>query len=961
MASMDEVDIRDGDEIVTIRVPSEWSDDQAKQWYFKQKGAAPENKKAPEETPYTPKKQPPPLSAAYWNAKFPEVTPQLGAEPQNQRAAAKGVDIDTGAEKLGTGGYFAAGMAMNEKQRNLYLTQQIQQQYGKQTPIRVGKDSGKLEYVNPDTGRWTMAVPDEAPGAYKIGGDVLPGIVEGGAAAGTAAAVGLSAIPTGGWSTLALTTLPGAAAGAARYGVEKLKGKAAPYLGLPELSPEEQDNVALKEAGKTAALNVALDAGLWGIGKGGRWFLRGSPLLSEQEARNLLPYQGYYKDDIDRVDRVVNMNYPEMTGGQGMEISAAQRAGAGPKPRSTFEDEAARDAQTGAGLNAPALSRQAQLAQNPELAANETRRRARNQSFIQVFYQDRLLRPFGVTPDDSRFEAGKWFRSFLDRMRTNNLSPAEENLLRQNEGLQNAMETFPQNLDPQTVGMAVRKQLAEADAAEYAAVNKQFADYREYLGMDPKETSSKYMVNIEKGPLADELAALDARQRNALFSFEKGAYTPFQLNAKESAILDAKGNPFMTVPKEVDLASIEQALHNLRQRRYSAKHSPSGDLTLSSKQANDLENALVQQRNQFLEKNNPAALEMAISADKNYHRYKNNFDRNFIGQLLQRNAQGDYVLSDTQIPKAIWDNLDEQGAWQLSSYINADPAANTQMKQFMLAMFNKKYLSDGPLTPKKYERFLAEEYKIVEPFLTSEEQMQVRRVGGFAKAVADAQYKYDQLNKKWKETFIGRLAGGPENVGVNAEQLVKAVFSEAGSENSLGSVRDVIKLREVAKQGGDQVYENWRRGVVNEFVRRSTDANDQVTLEGLRNQRNKFGDKLERILGKQWIKDLDTILNVIKVSEASGEPFKMPPLGTDLQRLVLRPTIARPLSAEGVLMSGFNQRRQRRQLEELERVLYDPEALRDLANRSQRDRMKLTKAAGIVGGAVGLAEVENAD
>lgn len=113
-------------------------------------------------------------------------------------AASAGVDFRTGAP----GGHFVAGFAIDEENERLAYSQALNANSNTVVRTRVGPQTGKIEYLNPQTQRWTLVNP-LGPGKEDMKRSVGPVITMGLEGLFVAGAVGVGAV-SGGAGSVAL-------------------------------------------------------------------------------------------------------------------------------------------------------------------------------------------------------------------------------------------------------------------------------------------------------------------------------------------------------------------------------------------------------------------------------------------------------------------------------------------------------------------------------------------------------------------------------------------------------------------------------------------------------------------------------------------------------------------------------------------------------------------------------------
>lgn len=164
-----------------------------------------------------------------------------GFSDTERRAAQAGVVFD----KPAPAGQFLAGFAFNEEERLAAYGQELAQAYGREIPVRAGEATGEVEFLDPETNRWTIANPGTLGAVEGMAGPAVvlaPEIVLGGVAAVVAKH----------------PTVVELGAGAGAFVGELARYKIGRDLGINQSVELDQ---AVAEAAKTAGITAAAGIG----------------------------------------------------------------------------------------------------------------------------------------------------------------------------------------------------------------------------------------------------------------------------------------------------------------------------------------------------------------------------------------------------------------------------------------------------------------------------------------------------------------------------------------------------------------------------------------------------------------------------------------------------------------------------------------------------------------------------
>jgi hypothetical protein len=683
--------------------------------------------------------------------------------PDNlQEAAASGVDITTGLQT----GRGRISLAPNQAYEAEALRSVLTQKFGKEVPVRAGEKSGMLEFVNPETGRWTTI--DEF-GFSK--GDLKDMLGIGASIAGpTAAALGVAAA---GGSALPIS----AGAGLGAFLTEMGKMKLGEKLDVHSMDDEEM----LRRAATAGFGEAALSYGAEKLVRLGQLVKKAwSPRpLSQREAERLLEDMESAAAEIESLRARLGPDFqpsiPQQIGSPSFQGDLAATGRINPDVRMDME-------QTAAGTQR-AIDKYAREVMQPaerdieqvgQTIVNEARMTREAQASVRQAEQEATLRPFSQIvadlPEVSMTEAGQRARQILVQER--------------------------QRLD--------------------ALEDQAWQNYESVIRLDRTNSSSAH-ANV---PLSDEARRLfrgmNNEQRKALFAFEQR-----QLGqAMPAGISDDADLATATF----DLANIDGSIRRIRNV---IRDKERGQIAtdLSTRDLNRARDALVKSRAAYLREHDPEAL-MALEAAEAASRLKQTtVDKSILGQILVKHGDH-YAKSDTDVFRMIFADRDIEAARQLASIASGNPSQALALRQAVWSIYRREFTENGLPTQALHREFLKQYGEVAEQFFKPNDRINITRFGGMADIVEEEMKRTAGYNKRLDQIFGPLEDKTPEHIvsmaftkGASANQMRKLrdLADSAGTFepmreafghhmiNNLNVLRSPEKLKAVLNKHGPNI------------------------------------------------------------------------------------------------------------------------------------------------------------
>lgn len=805
---------------------------------------------------------------------------------KDKAAAASGVNIDS---KLDTTTSALASLAANDAEKNAYITKALQDKYpGQEVQTHMGPVSGKLEYLDPKTKRWTEANENTAG----IAGPLMETIPS---TLGSMAGMALGA--PGGWAGVLAGGATGAGLGQGLgYAAKVNLGKA---FGLNESQPADAIAADATSAGLWAAGTDAAMAGIYGLGRGAKTWLFGKQVLSPEEARSLINAQGRAQKLVDEIN---------------------SKAGAGVSGEPLYNPTTAQIAARERGaLGTKMLQKQAQIEGEADVGERLSVRQDASEKGLQFYFENETL-PFRLGNVDTSYKGGSPLKQAVQDERFNARRQITNAADSAKDQAGQVMQGLPAQQNASAQGQTVRNAIAEKYAGLDQAETKAYGEYQIKAGFDP--TSGKMGIDI---PISAEVKQLQG-----------------QLKARLSRIPlaeMAKGLKQGLLPESgaINLGDLDETIKFLRSQ-LRTKSSERLSLGIDARTTAQLEGSLQKMRDDYLSQMHPDVADALSQAEKLTIQKNGTFNRGIIKNLLTPSG-GEYKMTDAGVLDRIVKNNDFASATELADVLKSSPTAMNEARNYLWAQYRKTVSKDVEgLIPdyKKHKAFMDKYGDVVGAFFGPSERTTLDELGGFAATMRKSDRDLKLLDRAWKGQFKGKI----ENF--DADELVDGVLTKKFN------TKEVYDLRFIAERYAPEVKEHWRAGIA-ENLREKLFDGDYINKNGLDSllKDSDMVEKLNIVFGPQYGRSLRMLQEATDMIRQVPRNVALPSKNTgwtDLARVLYAP----PLSREGVIVSAGQRSRSRNEALKIYNALTSSEALASMANRAETTvgRIKTSVYAG---------------
>ncbi|MDE2097347.1 MAG: hypothetical protein KGL39_08900 [Patescibacteria group bacterium] len=824
------------------------------------------------------------------------------------QAAQQGVNVDTPAPVSTTRANFAA----TQDQRDQIVSNQIKAKYGPNTPTRQGADG--LEWYNTKAdggrGQWQTV-------GNSVGGDLVNAIPA------TTEAVGAGVGSLGGWEVL------GGAAGAgigraAGQGIKNLVGNAL-YPDTPTSQYPSLVKAGLMSAGTTLA-GGALLSGLPAVL---RMSFRGADVAPSARAIQSI-LQSYDKN----VGMVTEMNQAlEAQGKQPLKMSIPRVAMITQSPSDVANPDAVNMADEEPILSAGWRN------------SNQSALNSANRHGVEDFWQNEINNPYAysnINQQNWQQRLGQIFQNFKDRM----LGPAQQDADNAVQAAQQAaqQQKQPGQLSLASMGQTVRQAILKHYQNSKDQVDQAWAAY---------ETAAKYKPNGVTSSIRVPMTADMMQTQRAFGQLSEGSLLPSARAQGARYLIDMQpGVNF--ADQTVDLARLDRTIKDLRlESRRAAAGTVSDDMSDANR--NRLLSSLTGMRQDFMQQPGNEELNAALTgAEAETVRHTNEFQRGFVGDFLTRDDNKNFTISDPTLLHNLLSSgaggtPDVEGARQLATLVNGDPAAHAAILDYAHAFYNVRYtaMKNGvrSLSPNGHAKFVEQVMPTLDPFLNPAERAGFRKLGGLAQGLVKTKSALADAEDAWNNSDPGRLGASLKN-----ETFVGQFFNRRNSfaDQNLGFIKNRL---DGIGTGNSDALDLARSGIVQELNDRAR-FNGTLDPNRLFNLYNPLKNRFQAYFGKGFTDAMDKIIPVYR---AMTQPTKTVAQyeGTTKLSHYVRYAVLGPLSPENRKLTILENWRTKSYANRLEQAMYDPNALKQLASdmgkwgfRANRARVGVAAGTG---------------
>lgn len=489
-------------------------------------------------------------------------------------------------------------------------------------------------------------------------------------------------------------------------------------------------------------------------------------------------------------------------------------------------------------------------------------------------------------------------------------------------------------MSPDVAGGTVREMLSEARTALNARMSRTFqdieAEFGEAIGVDVtafRKVGAKFKGQFKRDlvkTLSSDDAKLAAEVAEAGLVTRKTPFLDIDLLLKS---LETKAN------EPVPLSVVQRALSDIRTELRMVKKNLSPRRNII--QLVEMEKALRGARNNAL-RQNPNLLRRVLRAEKKFAQLRSRLDRSEIGALLRPREGGGFALRDEQVVPRILNNptlAREVATIVREGGMEIPPTAEVVLRRGLVEQYLStvtRTTADGNLVIQKgaFDTFWRTKSQSMRQFFSPKEIAALRKPETATRAIRIMQNREKEIVGSLNKSFSMRMQQ------FDAVSLVDNVIARTKSAG--GNADDLVRVDRLLRR--DPAMQRAFRSVLKDRIRREIAAVDSAGIQTasavkLFTLDPKLRAAAEKVLGKKFGQQLDIIQDMLllgtkRTSEQSvidqivtGAP------GTTVGTLMVRATIAPPLSRKGRFFTAVL-RQNRKELQALfAEIMSSPEAL----------------------------------
>jgi hypothetical protein len=766
---------------------------------------------------------------------------------------------------------FAASLGYNQDQKILAVKNTMSKLFKQDIDVRVGPNTGELEYFNPRTNSYALV---DKPGLdfgdiADLGGDAMVLIPD-------LAATVFATVKTGGFIPA------GIAAGAVAAGIgEFMRLK----LGqkLYDINMDLSDMDLLSEALKTAGIS----AGAGVLGVGAAKIIKG--------ATNIL--KGRIFKDVD----------------EGIKTSESERV----LDAKNIEDQINLKLED-AGINAKLKYTLAEASDDKGLLAiqkafEDTRRLGYTKEFGEASLKKaqalnsyfKLLKDKYGSATGSTYDTGKDLVKILDERNTEVI----KNLIKKQEASDELLTKSVFKLPDGNL---------KTTGVEFRNIISQLSDNykKEVAEAAAKLDEVTNLKSINTKLISDAINKLSNQQKQ---DFIKLAEVEGLFKKELFELLE---NPNATIP----LASARQTISTLGSLiRKSEKGLAAGD-DVAVGALKTLKNAFT---NQVKKDAGPEYLNELQRFNDIVIKNKELLNNDIIAKITNREIGnvlkiGDEAIFETTFKKGLGA---DKVAKQVHEVISQSPDAMNAYKNSIFDFYKAKVLNEaGKPNLVKHNAFMKDYEKILKVFFSEAEFNQIKRIGGLQKNIEKTNKIVSNITKELNRSFEGRLLNS------SPQEIFNKIY-KPGNIGEIKTLKNILqKNSDIYKKFQRDVLTDLNERV---FTRSDKLSLDRVLdadafnkyLNGGGGERG-FKSVLTEIFGKDYVKDLETLNRALQIASRRAPAAQEGVVGsafTDLIRARLGQfTLAGRLFTAGrrIFQAASNR--------VIARALLDPNSLKDL-------------------------------
>lgn len=804
-----------------------------------------------------------------------------------------------------------------EQARDGYIAARLAQDLGVEQ-VETRRRNGRMEYLNPETRRWT-----DASGYGLDPGDF-------------AAATGYS-LPIIGEIVGGLIGLPGGIPGVsigsgagAGYGqtVRAMVGNA--ILQNIGLDPVEFGDIA-EDAGQEALFATAATVTMGGLARLVNRINHGPRSITPEEIRNIID-SGEFTTSAQVVEDLRKRGYD-------LRPTTAQMSNL---QRYLDMEATLSTGGSGGSFNAAHRLRQQQWG---------------NSATLLAFFDD--FSPTAGANLSAR-EVGRDVVRMAEASRARNVLSPQEYSRRIQRELLDAGNDIPAFNRP-LVGRTIRGEADEAgDGVSGLLLARQEARdraddawsiVRNLSGTNPQ--TGRSAVRIPRSDALDRVVNLLAREADrALVGGQaagKDRLTGRLVTREEDIIniLGPDGTPIASFNRnqlDYDFNDVQSAVSYLRRLERSAYRSTDPDLP-GIRDIERLKTELLAARNQHLQQTNPDLLVATLEAERATRYAAQTFERGVIGDIL-RQQDGGFNMSDGEVVRRLFSTGNIEEAQRVAHILSGDAQTMRQVRAHLVSFYREQATTtrDIPgvghteiITREGHDRFMRQFRDVLEPFVSPDELRRMDELGNLAEVVEQSTRMSAQIERQFmRDTLAGRLTK------MNSEGVLEALFAQSPRRQggSGFSIDDTVNLVRWLEVENPQLLANVRAATQDEIRRRITQDGylDLSKLDDLLRRtgdNDSVGGKLRVVMGARYMNDLRLLRDALNITNRGGRAIPEEGASDTMVGLARRILIP-PLTQRGRAATALQQKLRRFGHDALSEIISNPAQLREFVTSMER-------------------------
>jgi hypothetical protein len=715
------------------------------------------------------------------------------------KAAEKGIEAD----KPAPGGHFVGSLALNENERLRAYEISVKERYGPDASVRMGPDTGYIEYYNPETNRWALAKPPEAYGAQV-------------AAAGGPAIVMGSEVVAGLGGALTATGPVGVyigASGGALVG-EIMRLELGYKMGINQsMTDEEMLESAFKEAGVSLAGGVIGDK----IIKFGGLVV--DIVKGRSLTRSVLKDLDLSVEEAALLEEQIN----KVLGAERFKFNLAQ---------ATLDDSL--------------LETTAEFAKSQKYSKIFGQMTDEQYGALKEFY-DIINRGARSRATPSETLAG--VQSVAERQMARETAEADLMIKKMESDIDVSISSIKdspyENLGDllREVGDAERQGFTNwskeaANALNDVAGNKEFIKndnlYKVVTRIDTdiKEALFPSLEAPTKRVIGEEVSVADKEKilskifdPNAEFTF-KEAWSA--ISALKRAVRQSSKGLSHEAPATGDLIQLQKALE--KDLRTSAQGSPLRD-----------------QYDSFIDK---------------YAKENTRLNKGFVEKLMSRDgAFGPWKVNDDKVFRQFFTPGSNVRAKELHSLVEGSPEALDGIRAGIGDFYKREVLDEGRVNLSKHKAFMEKYSRAAEVFFTKDEMRMFAEPGNLSRALKARTEARARVAEKMSKTFEAEIS----NLN-NPGQLMRLILDPKRPEKSFELIRMLDDVPDV-KRGVQNEFRKFMLDRVSGQYKNGDRAFDAKQFDAFLNGKGSgegFLPIARNMFGEQYANDLRLLNDVLK-------------------------------------------------------------------------------------------------